>query len=168
MMEEEEYGFSLRFSACAMQGSPLAISSASIHTFSKTPTSLVRMLPCLWGSVQCVTQLYTSNFLPWLNFRPLCPLAPFFLTTEGCQLAAGLVAMTLFIATSPTIHKNDIVRFLGLKYQKSREKYYFIKTGMEGGSPFLRIPGAIKRHVNLMHLKQLHNYCRIQHIHYSL
>lgn len=54
MLKGEEYGFSLKYSTGAMQGSPLAVPSASILTFSKIPTSFVRMFPCLWGSVQCV------------------------------------------------------------------------------------------------------------------
>lgn len=51
------------------------------HFFSLHPHILQNCyFPCQdvtvsWGSVQCVTELFTSSFPPWLNFTPLCPLA---------------------------------------------------------------------------------------------
>lgn len=141
MMKEEEYGFSLTCSTGATQGSPLGIHPASIFTFSKVHISLVRMLLCLWESVQFVRQctVFACNFLHCLNF---------ILVSTGSILCQqwGLLA-SCSIYNYDLVFQNDI-RFLGSKMlTEFKKKCWFNKTEMEGASPFLRTSQVPLKHM---------------------
>lgn len=104
------YWYNSRFSS----GPP---SSLHLLILQNSYFSCFRVLPCLWESVQFVTQhtVFTCNFLPCLNFLLSCPLAPFFSNKEVCWLASMIYSCDL------KIHY-DRIRFLGVNYcQNSRE-----------------------------------------------
>lgn len=120
MLKEEEYGFSPKYSTGAMQGSPTG------HFFSLHPHILQNSyFPC-----QNVPMSVGSMCNMTVPHKQLPSLAEFHTLVSTGSIPSHHWRLSAACRTSNyglIIHKYDLVWFLGLKFQKSRENTVLLK-----------------------------------------
>lgn len=108
-----------------------------------------------------ITHCSQATFFPdWISY----PCVPWLHSLSPLKVVSWLQDLQLWPYNSEVCHS----KIFASKMSEIKRKYCFIKTGMEGASPFLRISQVLLNICKFNALEQLHNFCRMQHIHYSL